>query len=116
MFEVELAAKQWRTDPANRFFPTSGQLIGLIKKFDTPPPRLPRFVPYKDPVNPAKKTAAQILEEHGLSLPAPRVFPPLPFSTDKNGPVTDAVKNSRVGKQAVVIEHQTQIARDDGDF
>jgi hypothetical protein len=48
------------------------------------------------------KSAAQILADHGfaplMERPAP---PPLPFSTDINGPITDALRDSPLARAAM---------------
>lgn len=47
------------------------------------------------------KSAAQILVEHGFSLPAKVDAVPIPGATDRNGPVTDELRNSKLARIAI---------------
>lgn len=68
--DVERACMQWRTS-TERFFPTSGQLINLIRppsEFDRPSAprsRLPVFKGYPEPERKTHKSVAEILRENG---------------------------------------------------
>lgn len=64
--DVERACMRWRTS-AERFFPTSGQLIEMIQgaSFSSPPRRLQLFKGYPEPEQQATKSVAQVLREHG---------------------------------------------------
>lgn len=72
--EVERACMQWRTSP-ERFFPTSGQLIAVIRPkntFELPARRLAKFEGYPEPQQRATKSVAQVLREHGMGPAADR--------------------------------------------
>jgi hypothetical protein len=63
--EINRACAEWRSSPANRFFPTSGQLIGLMRPYSEPRRRLATFKAVPEIEGPrATKSAAQILAEH----------------------------------------------------
>jgi len=69
VYQVEMACREYRRNPENKFFPTPGQLLDLTKdKFADTPSRLPRFEGYPALEGPrATKSVAQILEEHGFT-------------------------------------------------
>lgn len=99
--DTEQAIKQYRRDPKNRFFPNSGQLIAILRPEGSEPRRrLPQYDPtdYEVTGPLATKSAAQVLAEHGLAVPwdGKNALPPLPGATDPNGPVTDALRGSRL--------------------
>lgn len=113
--EISTACATWRRNPENRFFPTSGQLIGIMRPTVPSEPRL-RLEPFKDypkiEGRRATKSAAQIIAEHGFSQPMPRVPMVLPHATNINGPVTPELKASKIAQWAMEISK----ARCQGDF
>lgn len=98
LYEIETAIKRYRQNGENRFFPTPGQLISLLKPPKPEPKcRLETFRDYQDAPGPrATKTAAQVLAEHGLKMPGQPIPGPLPYATDKNGPVTQELLASKL--------------------
>jgi len=71
--DIEYACESYRRDPANKFFPTPGALLGILKRYDTSEPSLPRYVPpLQIEMARATKSVAQILRENGFDKAAER--------------------------------------------
>ena len=63
--EINKACAEWRSNPKNRFYPTSGQLIGLMRPHSEPRRRLATYAGSPQIEGPrATKSAAQIIAEH----------------------------------------------------
>ena len=100
--DVERAIKEYRTNPENRFFPNSGQLIAILQPPANPRRRLELFRDYPETNGPrATKSAAQILAEHGFEPYKKPEPPPLPYATDKNGPISPELRQSKLVRSIV---------------
>lgn len=76
--DVEYACRKYRQDPENKFFPKSGELIGILTPkravWDTPPSKLPVFrsPPALTGPKPKLRSVAEILRESGHTVAAER--------------------------------------------
>lgn len=73
--EIERACMTFRRNPENKFFPKSGELLGILNAksvWDTPPSRLPKFrsPPALTGPKPRLKSVGDVLRENGHQLAA----------------------------------------------
>lgn len=66
--DIAWACATYRQNPENQFYPTSGQLLGILRKYETSGPSLPTYKPPQIEQRYGKlKPVAEILREHGFS-------------------------------------------------
>ena len=66
--DIEYACKVYRQNPENKFYPTPGQLLGILGRYETK--ETGRLEAYRAPqieMRQATKSVAQVLLEHGFS-------------------------------------------------
>jgi hypothetical protein len=69
--DVNYACEVYRQNAENRFYPTPGQLLAILRRYESPSPRLPRFqAPRQIGMTQSTKTVAQVLREHGYEAAA----------------------------------------------
>jgi len=82
--DIEYACEAYRRDPANKFFPTPGALLGILKRYDTCEPSLPRYqAPLQIGMKLATKSVAQILHENGFEKAAQAWGPDVSHETER---------------------------------
>lgn len=72
-YQIEDACANYRRDPANKYFPTPGQIIEAMRgKFEEKPQRLPKYNPDEFHCERAAvlKPIGQVLREHGFERAA----------------------------------------------
>jgi hypothetical protein len=71
--EIEVAIRNYRRDPKNKFFPTPAQLLAILRPPADPSDkrsRLPVFHGYPEPARSATRSVAQVLRDHGYETQA----------------------------------------------
>lgn len=69
-WQIERACMEFRRQPENKFFPKSGELLGILRPksaWDTPPSRLPKFrsPPALTGPKPKLRSVGDVLRDHG---------------------------------------------------